>query len=87
MNQFNNCKVLITGGSEGIGFGIAEAFARNGADVWLIARNQSKLEIAWEKLAKYNIEVRLTAIDLLNEGVSSHLASAIAKQWKSLDVL
>ncbi len=87
MKKFNNCKVLITGSSEGIGFGIAETFARNGANVWLIARNQSKRQMACEKLAKYNIEVRLTAIDLLNEGVSSHLASAIAKQWKSLDVL
>jgi NAD(P)-dependent dehydrogenase (short-subunit alcohol dehydrogenase family) len=33
MNQLLNYKTVITGSSEGIGFGIAEAFARNGADV------------------------------------------------------
>ena len=87
MNQFGNYKVLITGSSEGIGFGIAEAFAGNGADVWLVARNQSKLQMAREKLAKYNVDVRLTAIDLLEERVSTHLASAIAEQWKFLNVL
>lgn len=87
MNQSNNRKVLITGSSEGIGFGIAEAFARNGADVWLVARNREKLQTASQRLAQYNVDVQSTAIDLLNEGVFADLARAIAKRWKSLDVL
>ena len=66
MNQLKNYKILITGSSEGIGFGIAEAFARSGADVWLVARNRKKLQTASEQLGKYNVDVRLTAIDLLD---------------------
>ncbi|MDJ0567902.1 MAG: SDR family oxidoreductase [Pleurocapsa sp. MO_192.B19] len=87
MNQLLNYKALITGSSEGIGFGIAEAYARNGSDIWLVARNQEKLQMAGERLAKYNVDIQSTAIDLLDEGVSTSLANAIAKKWKFLNVL
>ena len=80
-------KVLITGSSEGIGFGIAEAFALDGADVWLVARNREKLETAKEKLAQYDVEVRFTAIDLSKERAAKHLAKAVIEGWETLDVL
>ena len=80
-------RVLITGSSEGIGFGIAEAFALDGADVWLVARNQEKLETAKEKLAQYDVDVRFTAIDLSKEGAAKHLAKAVSQGWETLNVL
>lgn len=43
-------KALITGAGTGIGFAIAEAFARNGADVVLTGRNGSRLREATAKL-------------------------------------
>ncbi|MDJ0595627.1 MAG: SDR family NAD(P)-dependent oxidoreductase, partial [Pleurocapsa sp. MO_226.B13] len=52
MNQLLNYKTVITGSSEGIGFGIAQAFARNGADVWLVGRDSTKLKQAHEKLGR-----------------------------------
>ena len=85
--KLSNRKVLVTGSSEGIGFGIAEAFASEGADVWLVARNQEKLQTAKEKLDRYNVDVRSTAIDLLDENGFTYLVRAIAEQWKSLNVL
>ena len=87
MNSLSNYKALITGSSEGIGFGIAEAFARSGANVWLVARNLKKLQIAREKLAKYNVDVPITAIDLLDETASTQLTEAIANQWGNLNIL
>lgn len=87
MKQVNNHKVLITGSSEGIGFGIVEAFAHSGADVWLVARNLEKLQTARKQLTKYNVDVRLTAIDLLDPAASNLLAEEIAQKWKSLNVL
>ena len=42
-NQFSGARVLITGGSSGIGAGLAEAFARAGATVGIAARRHDRL--------------------------------------------
>ena len=42
--------VCVTGGSSGIGFAIASEYVRRGCDVAIIARTQSKLEQAVDKL-------------------------------------
>lgn len=47
MKRLANKKAVVTGGSGGIGFGIAKAFAQNGVDVYLIARNPEKHEMKW----------------------------------------
>ena len=39
-------KALITGGSSGIGFSIAQSFLKNGASVVICSRNKEKLENA-----------------------------------------
>lgn len=36
-------RAVVTGGSDGIGLGIAKAFAQNGASVLLVARDEGKL--------------------------------------------
>lgn len=87
MNQLINYKTVITGSSEGIGFGIAEAFARNGADVWLVGRDLTKLNQAQEKLEQYSVDVKTTAVDLYAEGASTQLAQMIREKWDSIDVL
>ena len=52
MSKLDRCRILITGSSEEIGFGIAEAFAKEGANIWLVARN-SELNKAGEKLVAH----------------------------------
>lgn len=44
--------VLVTGGGRGIGFMIAEGFARNGANVYLTSRSQKALQAAADHLNK-----------------------------------
>lgn len=57
MKIINNMKVLenknavITGGSDGIGLGIAKAFAQNGANLLLIGKDPNKLQKAKEELS------------------------------------
>ncbi|WP_022795040.1 SDR family NAD(P)-dependent oxidoreductase [Marinococcus halotolerans] len=55
MNKaFEGKKVLITGGSKGIGKGIAQAFYSEGADVGILARSEEGLKAAKEEIG--NIE-------------------------------
>lgn len=57
-------KVLITGASRGIGFAIAEAFAKQGADLVLSATTESGLMEAREKLSEYKVDISTIAADL-----------------------
>ena len=48
--MFRDKKVIVTGGSRGIGFAIAEALARKGALVLITGRNAESLKAAVEKI-------------------------------------
>jgi short-subunit dehydrogenase len=87
MDLLSKRKAVITGGSEGIGFGIAEAFAQNGADVMLIARNKEKLDSASSSLSNYEVEVRTISADLSDISTLSRLGDEIVKIWPGIDIL
>ncbi|MES1180868.1 MAG: SDR family NAD(P)-dependent oxidoreductase [Verrucomicrobiota bacterium] len=48
--QLKNKKILIIGGSSGIGFSIATAAAENGAQVIIAGRDETKLKASVAKL-------------------------------------
>jgi NAD(P)-dependent dehydrogenase (short-subunit alcohol dehydrogenase family) len=80
-------KAVITGGSDGLGLAIASAFAAEGADLWLIARNADKLAGAAEFLAAKGANVRFTAADLTDSTAVREAGAEIARHWDCLDVL
>src|SRR6185437_9039478 len=57
-------RVLITGGSRGIGFAIADALAAEGASVGLVARGAGGLASAAGRLARYGVPVTTAAADV-----------------------
>lgn len=65
-NRFKGQQVVITGGSSGIGLAIAEEFAKLGAHVSLIARNDQKLIEVKQSLQKRfpQIEVHIYSADV-----------------------
>ena len=63
--QLAGKRVLVTGGSKGIGLACAEAFAREGCDVVLTARDTAALATAADKVrALAQVRVETLAADL-----------------------
>ena len=57
--------ILITGGSQGIGYGIAEACAKSGHDLFLVARQEGKLHQAAKQLSEqYQVRLLTKAMDI-----------------------
>lgn len=80
--------VIITGGGKGIGFGVATAFAKEGADLVITGRQESALEDAKEKLEKeYAIQVGIVAGDLGNEETAPKVVKKAIEMTGHLDVL
>lgn len=53
--KLDSARALITGGSEGIGYGIAEALKARGADVAILSRSEDKVKAAAKKLDAHGI--------------------------------
>ena len=70
-------RVLITGGSEGIGLAVAKAFLAEDCEVVIAARNQAKLDAAVAELKQVG-KGRISAhsIDLSMQGSAETLADA-----------
>src|SRR5512138_764963 len=66
---------LIAGGSKGIGYALAEAWAKRHYNLILVARHWDSLASAKHKLeSKYNIHVELLSYDLSTESSATEIA-------------
>jgi uncharacterized protein len=78
---------LVTGSSSGLGFSIAEAFARAGASVVISARSADMLEAAADELRKFGGDVLAVPADVTQpEQVDALVEQAVAR-FGQLDVL
>ena len=78
---------LVTGASRGIGAATAEALAREGAHVLLVARTASALEEVEERIHQAGGSATIAPLDLTDgEGIGK-LGAAVAERWGQLDVL
>lgn len=79
--------VIVTGGSRGIGFGIAKGFAAEGANVSICARGQESLDSARAELEKSGVTVHAATCDVSDaDSLSAYIASA-AEAMGGLNVL
>ena len=78
---------LVTGASRGIGAATAEALARAGAHVILVARTATALEDIEERIHEAGGSATIAPLDLTaGEGIGK-LAAAVAERWPALDIL
>jgi NAD(P)-dependent dehydrogenase (short-subunit alcohol dehydrogenase family) len=77
-------KVLITGGSKGIGLAIAKEFASEGCNIALVSRSNDELQNVKSQLEnEYKVQVEILAIDLTQKDA----AKALTKNFPQTDVL
>ncbi|GET46514.1 SDR family NAD(P)-dependent oxidoreductase [Capnocytophaga felis] len=87
MKLLKNKNAVITGGSDGIGLGIAREFAKNGANLVLIGRSTDKLEKAKLQLAKYPIVIHLISAYLDDTSQITWISEEITKHFSKVDIL
>jgi 3-oxoacyl-[acyl-carrier protein] reductase len=88
MQNLENKIALITGGSKGIGYGIAEAMLHSGMKVAITSRSQEAANKAAESLKKIGKGVVLPiAADVRNAKSQQNAVDIITKTWGDIDVL
>ncbi len=82
--QLSGKSVLITGASQGIGAGLAQAFAGERCSLMLVARSEEKLRaIRDELVSRYAVDVKFLAADLS----APESAEALAESFGDADIL
>ncbi|MFD4671351.1 SDR family oxidoreductase [Lentzea sp. NPDC058450] len=89
MNGLNGKRVVITGGSDGVGLGLAGRFAEAGAEVVLPVRNQRKGEAALAAIRRRapRADVSLRSLDLSSLRSVGALAETLLAEGKPVHVL
>ncbi|AKD05702.1 glucose 1-dehydrogenase [Pontibacter korlensis] len=79
--------VLITGGAQGIGLGMAQAFAEAGANVVITDKDEEAGQEALKRLKGQGLEVVFIPCDVSVESEVQVLLQQVEEKYKKLDVL
>jgi NAD(P)-dependent dehydrogenase (short-subunit alcohol dehydrogenase family)/uncharacterized protein YndB with AHSA1/START domain len=85
--ELANQRVLVTGGSSGIGLAVAERLAQEGAEVALLARNELGLAAAKRKLAESGAEALTLPADVTDRKQLAAAVDKAAQKMGGLDVV
>jgi NAD(P)-dependent dehydrogenase (short-subunit alcohol dehydrogenase family) len=82
-----NKKAVIFGGSGAIGRSIAKVLAREGAHLYLVARNHKKLEEAANEIRTIGKNVEIFCLDVLNEQTTIEQISLLSQKSNGIDIV
>lgn len=83
MGKLENKVAIVTGGSSGIGKGIALRFAKEGANVIIIGRHENTLK----EVAKENDKIMYVVGDMTDSNVVSKLVDTAKDKFGRIDIL
>jgi NAD(P)-dependent dehydrogenase (short-subunit alcohol dehydrogenase family) len=85
--DFKQRHVVVFGGTTGINFGIAHAFARQGANVTVVSRKLENVESAASELRRYGGTVHGVTADVRDFDAVGRALSESVQQFGEIDVL
>jgi short-subunit dehydrogenase len=79
--------VLITGGTDGLGYSYAKSFAKRGFNLILVSRSAEKLQNVATKLStEYAVDVKTYPFDFREAGTNTEKFEQLAKAFENTDV-
>jgi len=88
MKLTKNKSILISGATRGIGKGIAQAFAKNGANVAFTYSSSTEAAIALEKeLQSFGVKAKAYQSNAGNFAASQELVANVLKEFGTIDIL
>jgi len=79
---------VVTGGNGGIGKGIARGFASKGANIAIVARNESKTEAAVNEIREaFGVRVLGLQCDVTDEEAVKQMAARVVDEMGRIDIL
>lgn len=87
MKRLNEKVAIITGASKGIGKGIAAVFAREGAKLLLVARNEQALKEAANELKNYSSQIDFVRGDISSATDMENMVKTAMEKFGRIDIL
>lgn len=87
MDELNGKVAVVTGGSSGIGRGIALALGRAGADVVVTGRTEQHLEETVTELADQGVTVDPMRVDVTDAAAMADAAESVERRHGRVDIL
>jgi NAD(P)-dependent dehydrogenase (short-subunit alcohol dehydrogenase family) len=85
--SFEGRSVLITGGSRGLGLLIAREFAKEGAHVTIVARDEAELNRAADDLRAFGGQIHIEVADIAQRDEAESAVRAVLAREGHIDVL
>jgi NAD(P)-dependent dehydrogenase (short-subunit alcohol dehydrogenase family) len=87
MSRLNGKRILLTGATSGIGLAAVERFAREGADLALVARGEAALAEAAAVAHEHGVAAQVFPADLADRSAATAAVEAAADRLGGLDVV